>query len=342
MDTLSTKLPLNQLTLCMEDISTHLESIEQTIRRQIRISENGDKVTVLELKSLLPTLSGLQRSLHKTFGVHAQRLMGRNHIFKLPDEVLMKIFDIVRGDLDVLQHEYPISDIDDIKNVRLTCWRFCNASSHLLLHRLDVSLTTPALEHLDEVSRHPAVSQGIRTIHVTLYDLVPPASLPDFIHQVVRILRHNHDNNCRSMRGSLARVGLESFDGSNEEDQANLSEGINKLKKRSEIMLSCTKFLRAEELQPNEERNMTTLRRFYTQLRQLINEQEALLKRGSLVTCFAKAVARMPRATGLFITECDVFKQLDAFFRGKGLPGIRCLVTEEVSPLPRQAFNVWT
>ncbi|KAJ0103762.1 hypothetical protein J7T55_001218 [Diaporthe amygdali] len=291
--------------------------MEQAIRKQVRDSENGDMVTELELQSLLPKLAS----------------MGENHIFKLPDEVLIKVFEDVRGDLHVLQDGNPIG-INDIKNLRLTCRRFCDASSHLLLHRQDVSLTTPSLEHFDEVSRHPTISKGIRAIRLTLYHPVTTKSLRDFLYEFVGILDHQDEMDCSSIKNSLDWIKRHKSAGFGGILRADLSQLYNNLNKRSKVVLSCTKFLRDEELQADEVRIMETLCQLYSQL---TNEQEALLKDGNFATRVAEARARMPNATELLITECIAFDQVNGFFRKRGLP--QCWATDSV-PLPKQALEL--
>ncbi|KAI7781907.1 hypothetical protein LA080_014088 [Diaporthe eres] len=110
--------------VCMEDIGTQLiniESIQQTIRTHVWNLENKPtETTVFELKSLLPRLDGLQSSLRKTFAAHARPSIRKLHIFQLPDELLMKISENVRGDINIRAEKYSIAGIKGIKNLRLT------------------------------------------------------------------------------------------------------------------------------------------------------------------------------------------------------------------------------
>ncbi|KAH8742507.1 hypothetical protein F5883DRAFT_596249 [Diaporthe sp. PMI_573] len=109
----------------------------------------------------------------------------------LPAEILTIIFKNVRGDFDSCRNKYPVSSTHDIKNIRLTCKQFCDASSRLLLHHLDISFTTSSIEHLVKVSHHPIISKGIQSlgIRLTFYDPVPAESLPSFIAKLVPTLQ---------------------------------------------------------------------------------------------------------------------------------------------------------
>lgn len=59
-------------------------------------------------------------------------------------------------------------DVEQIKKLRLTCRRFCVTSSHLLMFYAKVDMTSQSLAHLDEVSRHPTISKGIRAVKICL------------------------------------------------------------------------------------------------------------------------------------------------------------------------------
>lgn len=52
----------------------------------------------------------------------------------------------------------------EIMNLRLTCRRFSDCSSHLLLRHISVEFNMKSLSHLEEVSRHPTIRRGIRGV----------------------------------------------------------------------------------------------------------------------------------------------------------------------------------
>ncbi|KAI1160540.1 hypothetical protein F5B18DRAFT_632153 [Nemania serpens] len=93
------------------------------------------------------------------------------NILDLPDELLIGIFDYVKGRTGIYGlyfFDYPLGDVTAITNTRLTCRRFYETSSHLLVHHIRVDMTRSSLAHLDEVSRHPSVSKGVRAITLHL------------------------------------------------------------------------------------------------------------------------------------------------------------------------------
>ncbi|KAI7786436.1 hypothetical protein LA080_003679 [Diaporthe eres] len=81
--------------------------------------------------------------------------LGHLGILDLADELLMNMFE-------------HAADSADIRNIRLTCRRFCSTSSHLLLDCLDVCLTAASLARAQEISYHPPISKGIRVLHISL------------------------------------------------------------------------------------------------------------------------------------------------------------------------------
>ncbi|KAI0200375.1 hypothetical protein F4808DRAFT_460968 [Astrocystis sublimbata] len=93
-------------------------------------------------------------------------------ILDFPNELLMVIFDFVKGHAwipsDLLLHEHIFCDVQSIKSLRLTCHRFHDLSSRLLLSHVRIDLTCESLAHFDEVSRHPFISKGIKAVTLSL------------------------------------------------------------------------------------------------------------------------------------------------------------------------------
>lgn len=77
------------------------------------------------------------------------------HIHNLPDELLLEVF------------RYLLNR-DDIKRLRLSSKRLNKTSSHLLISTLRVSPNLTSLERLDEISRHPTISRGVRRLIVSV------------------------------------------------------------------------------------------------------------------------------------------------------------------------------
>lgn len=297
----------------MEDIGTQLinvESMQQTIGEQVRKFENnGDETTVLQLRSLLPKLAGLQSSLRKSFNVYAQPGVRKIHIFNLPDELLVKIFEDVGSDFNSKRGEFL--GVKDIKSLRLTCRRFCDTSSHLLIRRLDVSLTNQSLNHLDEVSRHPTISKGIRSLRIFagLFKPLRATDLREFILQVLGILGEDYMNDLETMHDYFDQFyAADTLDDSNLlglRDHNHLSELIRGLGTRNDIMLSCTRYLLDETILGYEDRNLATLGQVYSEYSELCRGQKMLLRNGVFFAGVAQAVARLPPGPRMTITDCE-------------------------------------
>ncbi|KAH8743443.1 hypothetical protein F5883DRAFT_592959 [Diaporthe sp. PMI_573] len=270
--------------------------------------EKRDEMAALQPYEFLPT------SHH--FSADARRLVLQDHITRLPDEVLIEVFEYLRGKFDLERDKYPTSGIDNIKTLRLTCRRFSDASSHLLLHHLDVAITTSALEHLERVSQHPTISKGVETlkIHAAFYNPAPARSLQEFTRQFVGTLHGDQHKDsheiCRHMDPFNFMYHTESSSWFKDQCLTLASNLINKLRSRTEILSSCDKYLESEVMQPDEDQNMAILCQIYRQYSHLISEQKALLEHGTFVKRVTEAVARMPTVTGLSITDED-FRLLD-------------------------------
>lgn len=307
MDGMETTAPTDQLAaehVCVDHIGTQLiniESVQQTIREHVsELESSGMQASVGELKSLLPNLDSLQASLRKTFDAHARPLIRIHHIFAMPNEILRKIFEDVRGEFDDERYEYSSDGVKSIQSLRLTCRRFCEASSHLLLHQLNISLTSLSLVHLDKVSRHPTISKGVRSlkISVALFDPSAVRSLRSFISEVEPSLRFEQLDDMISLH--WAKKGVEG--------DVERAETADRLGKRNEILQSCTKYLHTGTPQPYEDQAMATLSKVYKQYRQLVNDQKALLHANTFATSVTEAVARVPTIAKLSITDLADFE----------------------------------
>lgn len=317
-DEVGTMVPTDQRAserVCAEDIGTQLiniDSVQQTIREHVsELESSGMEASVSELKSLLPKLDSLQASLRKTFNAHARPLIRSLYISDMPIEILRKIFEDVRGDFDDRANEYPIYGIRAIQSLRLTCRRFCDASSPMLLHQLDVSLTASSLAHLDEVSRHPTISKGIRSlqIRVALYDDVPARSLQSFIGEIVERLRGDLVEDANSIRDQFGSFDWDGrFVASRYGDYTQLSEIIDNMGKRNEALRSCTDYLRPETSWPDDNKTMAALSQVYEDYWQLVEDQCLFMHNDTFASSVAEAVARVPTIARLSVTDLPGFK----------------------------------
>jgi len=151
----------------------------------------GAQVTKLRVN--LEEMEELRDSIRVTINEWVRPSLRSLTILDLPDELLMRIFDFTKGgygDPTLYFFDWNGADVAQVKHLRLTCRRFCDTSSHLLLRCIKVSMTLTSIAHLEEVSRHPTISKGIRAINVILsyYDSVLATNFGTFAaYQATRL-----------------------------------------------------------------------------------------------------------------------------------------------------------
>lgn len=126
-----------------------------------------------DIAILVNAFEELQAAARQRFELRAQSLREEEtSIMDFPDEVLMMVFENCRLPLDFpIFLPDPGDNVDDtttIKNIRLTCRRFRQNSSHLLVRCLNISLDVSSLNHLDNILSHPEISRGERILRVDL------------------------------------------------------------------------------------------------------------------------------------------------------------------------------
>lgn len=90
-------------------------------------------------------------------------------IFKLPNEVFLSITGYV-NEQDTLEY-YAVKrgmSAIPIINFSMTCRRFRQVSGHLLVPHVSVNISPCSLDRLEEISRHPSISTGVRDVDVEL------------------------------------------------------------------------------------------------------------------------------------------------------------------------------
>lgn len=124
------------------------------------------------LDMLIGTFEALQVAARNDFNLRARSL--RQHkvgILDLPNELLRNVFENFRGDLKRLAFRTDFdydTDTVDIQNIRLAHPRFLEHASPLLIRHLDVSPTRSSLKRLENIMRHPTISQGQRLLRLDL------------------------------------------------------------------------------------------------------------------------------------------------------------------------------
>lgn len=103
-------------------------------------------------------------------------------ILDLPFEILLKIFQNIQVYTGSRDDRSPES-VNDIKNCRLTCRRFNEAGSQLLVPTLEIDCSLKSLDKIEQIANHPIISKGVRTVQVCLreYPMDISRHINDFI-----------------------------------------------------------------------------------------------------------------------------------------------------------------
>ncbi|KAI0111235.1 hypothetical protein GGR51DRAFT_569257 [Nemania sp. FL0031] len=234
----------------------------------------------------------------------------QTNVLDFPNEILFRIFDFVRsshlnpgyGSPNGKWFSQDAIDIPpetrDIQNVRLTCRRFCDASSHLLLDYVCVEMQTASLTRLHEISRHPTICKGIRVVDVrlTFYH----SKLTDDPGKIYSLW-------CRLLYPSMDSVQRQSFQSSAQSIRQGNYDGdaLFLPLKRSE--------LRFKDL-------MKAMQVGQTMYQERYRDQEQLLKSGQFVQSIVVSLTQLPFVQVLKIgsdrREIDEPYQVKARFYG--------------------------
>ncbi|KAL1851039.1 hypothetical protein Daus18300_012710 [Diaporthe australafricana] len=125
----------------------------------------------VELRRVRKNLEKIRDSTRLTINEALRPSLRPLKILDLPDELLRHIFLLVRGNTSMYElafFDMHPGDVKQIQKLRLTCKRFCETSSHLLMFYVKINLTPESLAHLDQVAQHPLISKGIRALKVCL------------------------------------------------------------------------------------------------------------------------------------------------------------------------------
>jgi hypothetical protein len=285
-----------------EDGKAMQEHVENQLARVPEALESQEGTTSL----LGPMSKDLLQTLQTDVNVCAKRNTGPLTIFDLPDELLMHIFDYVRGYPITTRRFRPLLKISDIKSVRLTCKRFCGASSHLFVHFLGLGVDQESLDLLNDASSHPIISNGIKCIELSLCFYV--AEMAQDIDKFSSESLDNLMNIVYSWRDPLSFIY-----GENLEENQKASRAMIELKN---ILQSWKLFLWGSPDDPIDNTTSLTarlhkgieqessghlllLRNAHEHYQYRFSEQQELLKEYTFVEAVATAFTRMPMARRL-------------------------------------------
>lgn len=160
---------LQALVMSRNTLKLKLEAVKN---RGLNDEERVLRQSLTETDTLLRRFEGYQTAARNRFSLRARSLRKvKKGILDVPNELLQNIFDNLRNDTELLEFSpYHVDYLgtENIQNVRLAHRRFLQASSHLLVRCLDVSLSTSSLERLEQVMCHPEISKGKRLLRIDM------------------------------------------------------------------------------------------------------------------------------------------------------------------------------
>lgn len=233
----------------------------------------------------------------ETSGPQLQRL----GILGLPDEILTKISENVTN----WSPYYPViglldldeRNVDDIKNLRLTCRRLYNTSSHLLQASATVHLDPLSIARLNRLTNLPIISRGVVKVRVILafYESELASSIHRFVSHNYGKLRDTVNMYRQSDNGDLS---LLQRPGSRE-----------KLDKMANILDSWERFLRGEpDFHSGSEELLVYFRlllKAHAEYQYRFAVQERLLKDATFEQVIAAAIAKMLCLKRMEIADVD-------------------------------------
>lgn len=224
-------------------------------------------------------------------------------ILDLPKEILSMIFSHVRGvELSSgsrLSQGIPSRwhDINSIKNCRLVCGLFCASSSRFLLPHMNITLTAASLSRLDEVSRHPTISTGTTSVCIGL-DFYAATEFRSFLRTALKDLRVYIEVVEDILRGDRSDWNVEPPRRSGE-------KVVAFVQRSRRLVESCGRYGEEDSDYEADEQTLLDVAAIVPIHQEYMRrvEEPVSCSRNGFVPAVAKAIARMPNATMLFITS---------------------------------------
>ncbi|KAE8454428.1 hypothetical protein EG329_000050 [Mollisiaceae sp. DMI_Dod_QoI] len=230
-------------------------------------------------------------------------------ILDMPDEILMRVFNHVKSLVSWHVGIY-VYDKDDLKNVRLTCRRFYNVSSPLLIHSIRVRINSQSVLRLEEISRHPIISKGVQHVRIILdfYDYFMADDIRTFAAYRLEMMRRD----TAMMEG---RPTLNIYNRVPQQKDLDTIEKVKEMLESWETFVNGTpddpvdegtsdlRFMRLA--QDDTSGHLEILRKAYEEYQLRFSDQEKLLKDDYFIQAVASAMARMPIANMLEVIDLN-------------------------------------
>lgn len=256
---------------------------------------------VVFFKNAVHNINQFRDILRDHINIYSRPHLRPLHLFDLPDEILIHICEYVQGREEHYLRFIPEINISvqEVKNMRLTCRRFCNASSHLLISCIYLDFDEASLHYLKEVSSHPVISKGVQYVRINLlyYDSVLEEDIDTFGDYHARRLLETTE--CIE---DISNHHADFFSGTPKEVvDAAIRKGWN----IGKAWLDAVGDFSDEEISDEDMGYRRSLLRAYRKYRRLYSKQEGLLLNRRFSRAVATAMSKMHNATRLDIFNSE-------------------------------------
>lgn len=296
------RTPETELRLQYQTLKNNGHAAESEAIQQLRT----------DLAALVRKVEDIQTAARNSFNLRARPLLRNLSILHLPDEMLLHIFDDFKDDLgsdDLFYDTSKKADVKSIQNVRLTCRRLCNISSHLLVPRLEVSPSIASLERLEQVTRHPEISQCGRLLKIDM-SIYAATLAEDF--QLFSLECHKKAQNRAEDLVRLLRIPESSWHdmthGSRETVTDTLAKATRRLSSWEPFMDGSPTDV-GQHLDPDA----LALQKGHERYRELYHQQEKILQGGHFARTVAAAARRSNSNVWLYMSDTGTMTYHDSF-----------------------------
>ncbi|KAK0102038.1 hypothetical protein ONS96_006004 [Cadophora gregata f. sp. sojae] len=285
-----------------------LDQDEDTSRPLSRLLKDQCEI----LDSLIQGLADFHESVRKTINICSRPSVRHLGLLDMPDEILFNVCGYARG-WEISHHidsrnQIPAEALNTVRSLRLTCRKFNDTSSHLLIPFIRFDPTDSAsIARFDNISRHPLICKGVTSIQILLhqYDSFLASSFSNFADYQIRMQSEFHAD-CRRFLGSDAAG---SVDGSTDVLGIPRDVALEKLRKAEEIVQAWRDFhgdLPSADLTQPRARYRLLLNRAYRGYKKRFTVQKSLHEGDVFTSCIAAAIGRMPMVRRVRLCDYDI------------------------------------
>ncbi|KAF5567261.1 hypothetical protein FNAPI_725 [Fusarium napiforme] len=226
-----------------------------------------------------------------------------------PPELLHRVFNFLLHARDT--EEPRAARVDDIRSLRLTCRCFCQWASPLLIPEISVYMTEKSLERLKNVSRHQLIRSGVRSVHVKLpyYEQRMAADLTHFAYSHIAGMR-NHLDHLEDVISGERHKRL----------SRNVPNWVNHevIGLGKDMISAWNSIYTANPEDPQQESDehakyRKVLADAHREYQLLFEAQQQMRENGSFLSTIASAMAKMPHADRIEITDGEDAALRDAY-----------------------------